>query len=834
MTKRIPLLFLCLLWLSPTNVQAADPDADRAFTFAVRLMQTGETELAAEALQEFVRKHTEDPRVGDARYYLALVERSRGNLGAAQTQLAKITKAHQVTDAMLHLLRGQVAIEAGDAKTALTHLEKVDPKQLTDAEARAGWSYLVGVAYRATGNLTGAAERFDKATEAESAIRGPALVELGKVRVELKQPAAALEALTAATNSKLDPALAAEARKLAADVAYSLKQYPKAADLYRKVVQQHQTSPQFGPAVVGVLRSLYAADKPAQVIAEYKAVERLLPQKDEAEALYLLGAAHVRSASYAQGALALKRFYERFGADHALAPQVGYMYAVCLYHTDPDGYEKWFARVEPSLKSMPHAAELRYLRAQGAVKKKQYEPAIAYLTPLVDGDKGKGDYAKQALIQRAALYEQVGNSARAAADYQLYIERYGADAAGADAGRRAIDLAFAGGDYKRVIELAGTWLKGDKLDPEVSASIRLKLALALIKLKQNDRAAAVLDELIKSKPNDQIAALTRFYRGLLLAAAAKPTGPNGDTTKPAIAALEKAMTGPLPPAQQGEALDLIARLHRIADRPGPALDVYKKLRERRPIENFDAPTAVWVGRGLYRRGEPREALPWLANVAARKQAPINAIAEALFLSGSALGQLGDHDAAIASYRRLVALSHGYGDRGRLGLARSLAATDNAEEALNEYNGLLVVEGTDTAAAAWYESAVLLLDRAATLRRAGDTEDADRARTEAVRRLNRVAIQFDLKQLEPLPTRALLTLGRLAIEDKANEKARGRFEAVTKRHETGPWHEAGKAELLLIDGKRGEAVFLVRKILKATDAKEAAAWAADRLKSLGEN
>ena len=71
------------------------------------------------------------------------------------------------------------------------------------------------------------------------------------------------------------------------------------------------------------------------------------------------------------------------------------------------------------------------------------------------------------------------------------------------------------------------------------------------------------------------------------------------------------------------------------------------------------------------------------DVAGRKVAPVNAIAEALFLSGSALGELGDHDGAIASYRRLVALSQGYGDRGRLGLARSLQATGNDEEALNE-------------------------------------------------------------------------------------------------------------------------------------------------------
>ena len=135
------------------------------------------------------------------------------------------------------------------------------------------------------------------------------------------------------------------------------------------------------------------------------------------------------------------------------------------------------------------------------------------------------------------------------------------------------------------------------------------------------------------------------------------------------------------------------------------------------------------------------------------------------------------------------------------------------------------------AAAWFESGQLLLVMSAN---AKNETDRTRFRKEATKRLNRVAIQFDHKQLEPLPTRALLTLGQLAVQDKATEKARGRFEAVIKRHKTGPWRETGQAELKILEGKLGDGVFMLRKIRDQKVNAAAARWAADRLKSLGKD
>lgn len=821
-------------------------EADSQFTFAVRLMQQGESKLAAEALDEFSRKFSDDRRVADAHYYQALLARQRGDLRAAATHLDRVNQPLYVSHEAVTMLRGQVKLESGNPQAAVAEFEKIDAAKLKDVETKATWAYLLGAAYQAAGNPTGAAKQFDMASEAESSVRGLALLELGKTRIKLNAPAAAIEALTAAAKSDdLDASASAEARALSADLAYDLKQYEMAADLYKQIVQHHQASGYFKPALIGLMRALYAAGQDAELIKQYQATRQLLSPDAQGEALYLVAASHVRLEQYKQAMDALIEYFKRQGKDHPYADEAAYLYAVCFYHTDLTGFERWIAGVEAQIPQMAHAHQIQYLRAQAAAKLEKPQDAIRHLGAVIDNPDNP--YARRALLQRAALSEQLGHVDQASDDYALYAQRYGADPRSADAGRRAIDLAFSAGRFEQVAEQAQAWLMQKDLSATDAAPVRLRLAVSLIKLKRNDGAMAVLDQLLAGDADKAIKALAHFYRGLLLAAGATPPAPGrDDSTRPAIEALDAALKNDLPADQRLEATRIAARLHRMAGREDQAIDLYEDLRKRQSVDPFDTPTVLWVARGLAARGKHDLTLAWSLAVIDRKDEKPEALAEAMYLAADSYHHLKQPAEAAQMYRRLIAYSHGYSEQARLGLAQSLAATGHGDQALEEYDGLINADASEVAATALYESALLRRDQAARLETAGDKPGAEAQRDEARKRLHRVTILYDMPQLGDLPIKAYLVLGRLEAAADHRDKARAAFDKVVDRQGAsgaGEWATAAKAEIQLLDGKRGDGLFLLRKILKdssdtagspgAPGIPGAAAYARDRLAQLGE-
>ncbi|QNN22622.1 tetratricopeptide repeat protein [Planctomycetales bacterium ZRK34] len=808
-------------------------EADSQFTFAVRLMQQGEIKLADEALTEFTRKFSDDRRVADAHYYQALLARQRGDLRAAATHLDQVNNAQYVSPEAVTMLKGQVKLESGNPAAAVAEFEKIDASKLKDVETRATWAYLLGAAYQAADNPTAAAKQFDMASEADSSVRGLALLELGKTRIKLNAPAAAIEALTAAAKSDdLDADAAAEARALSADLAYDLKQYEMAADLYKQIVQQHQASGYFKPALIGLLRALYAAGQDAELIKQYQATRQLLSPDAQGEAIYLVAASHVRMEQYKQGMESLIEYFKRQGKDHEYADEAAYLYAVCFYHTDLTGFERWIAGVEAQIPAMAHAHQIQYLRAQAAAKLDKPEDAIRYLGVVIDDPENP--YARRAMLQRAALYEQLGRVDKASDDYALYAQRYGTDPRSADAGRRAIDLAFSAGKFEQVAEQAQAWLMQKDVSAAESAPVRLRLAVSLIKLKRNAGAMAVLDQLLAGEADKAIKSLAHFYRGLLLAANATPPAPGqDDSTRPALEALDQALKGDLPADQRLEGTRIAARLHRMAGRDKQAIDLYEDLRKRQSVDPFDTPTALWVARGLADRGQYESALAWALGMVERKDEKPEALAEAMYLAADSYRQLGKHKEAGEMFRRLIAYSHGFSEQARLGLAQSLAATDQADQALEEYDGLINANTSQVAATALFESALLRRAQADRLEAAGDKSGAEVQRDEARKRLHRVTILYDMPQLGDLPIRSYLALGRLEAAADHRDKARAAFDKVAERQGEAAWNSAGKAEIQLLDGKRGDALFLLRKILKDAADSPAAAYARDRLIQLGE-
>ncbi|MDH3583239.1 MAG: tetratricopeptide repeat protein, partial [Phycisphaerae bacterium] len=435
-------------------------------------------------------------------------------------------------------------------------------------------------------------------------------------------------------------------------------------------------------------------------------------------------------------------------------------------------------------------------------------------------------YAQRALLQRAALYEQAGRRDEAAVDYAAYAQRFGQNPQAVEAGRRAIDLAFGNRKFAEVVELARPWLKNKAGAPAIRHGVQLKLAVSLIKLGHNEQALAELAALLADKPGADLLTLGEYYRGLLLAGDAK----QGDA---AIRSLESALRGKLASEQVVEGTALIARLHRMAGRDDAAVKMYLKLRDLAPDRPIPTVNRLWVGRSLYESGNTQAALVWLSGVLADQQASSAVLSEALFLTARCHHDSGASKQAVETYQRLVAFSAGYVDQGRLGLAQALAAMGKVDSALIEYDGLLQVRGSEVKATALLESAGLQADLAARYRKAGNVQAAETQWKEALNRLKRVTLLHDLPELEPVVLRALMMLGQIARERGDVERARLHYQRITKRSGNTAWHEAGKAEFHLLDGRRGDAIVVLRRLASGGSDRLVVTHARRRLEQLGE-
>ncbi len=373
--------------------------------------------------------------------------------------------------------------------------------------------------------------------------------------------------------------------------------------------------------------------------------------------------------------------------------------------------------------------------------------------------------------------------------------------------------------------MAGPWLGRKEVDAAAASAVKLRVAMALIKLDRRPEARQSFEALLASNPTPPIAALAHYYRGVLLASES-PGKP------PAIEALRAAIAGQLPVEQKVEALTLIARQHRLAGRNGDAIKTYEELRALRSPDKLEPATAAWVGRGLHEAGQFETSLAWLQPAASRKDAPEVARAEATYYLAESLRRLGRHDAAVEAYRSLLGSTRLFAEQARLGLAQTLLATGKPQEALKEYDVLIAAESSEVAAMALVQSGLMRLDQSHAAV-ATDKSAATALRHEARKRLNRAALLYDVPQLDYTIGQALVMLALMSSEEGDKDLARQKLQTLLSKNPKSVWNDAAQAEQALLDGNIGGAVALLRKINKESVDGRVRIFVQQRLRQLGE-
>jgi tetratricopeptide (TPR) repeat protein len=809
---------MLLMLGSPSAVaqEAADP-AYQQFLFAYKLLQANDDRLAAEAFDEYLLKFPRHPMRGDATYYRALIAR-RGNDSAAAAKLLdgapepKLVPTHAVA-----LLRGQVFNDLRRHGEALQAIEGLDMARL-DAVSRASALLLLGQAYRGADNVPAAIDAMDKAAAIDSPLRARAMIDKARLLAQAEQPDEALASLDAAlhTVGKANAEQAAEAARLAGDLCYRSQRFDRAVEYYRRVLTAGQTTPHFGPSVIGMLWSQFASKQHRPLVETFAQYAQTLTPEDRLIAGYLAGSAFGELGDHAK---AIELLTAVSGSASSVQDKAIFKLAVSQFETSRYAdMTQTVGRLMERYPNSPAVPDALFLLAAADARQGDVNRGAARLSQIID----KGDqhpYYYQALLQRARLYEQNNVLRPAVEDYVQYLKATPYEKVGdapdgkaivkatdeqADAFVRLMDLAYRVGMFPFVEGLAQQWISYVRMPPLTEQEALYRRSMALIRLERYDDAVAMLQTLEQKYPQNIYAAEMRYHRGLIQMSRGKPDEALGDLR--AAAGEQK-----LNPALRNNALRLIAIRQREAERVDEAEKALATLEKEVGRDGLTPVEQLWLARRRLGQGKADDAIAYARPVIENQSASPAERAEALHLSGLASSAKGQHEQAARYHERVVALGRGFETPSRLEIARAFAALRRYDEALSEFEGLMSAQTTRVAAEALWGAAMARKELAVAATQQSNDAEAATQRDESRKLLKRLVLLFAFPELEPLPQHAALELADASLALKDQNEAMWAWGDLQTKHPGTPWAEYGKAMTLANTNKKGDAVYLLQRL-----------------------
>lgn len=810
--------FAFFLLPSVASAQDASDPAYQQFLFAYKLLQAHDDKLAAEAFDDYLARFPRHPMRGDGLYYRALVARRLNDPATAAKLLSGAPDPKLVPGHAVALLRGQVYNDLGRPDEALLSLEGLNLDKL-DQVSRASALLLLGQAYRGAGNLPAAIDAMDRAAAVESPLRARALIDKARLQGQTDLTDQALASLDAALHAAGDRKdTVAEAGRLAGDLSYKAQRYDRAVEYYRRVLNTGQTTTHFGPSVLGMLWSQFAARQYRPLIETFAQYAQTLTPEDRLIAGYLAGSAFQEIGEHGKAIDLLDAVQTS-----ASSVQDKAMFKLAVSQFELARYADMSASVNRLMEKHPESPavpDALFLLAAADARQGDVNRGAARLSQIID--KGKQHpYYFQSLLQRARLYEQNGMLRQAVEDYVQYLtspyEKVGDAPDGksivkatdeqADAFVRLMDLAYRVGMFPFVEGLAQQWLTYVRMPPLTEQEALYRRAMALIRLEQYDDAVAMLDTLEKKYPQNIYAAEMRYHRGLIQMSRGKPDDAMGDLR--AAADEDK-----LNPALRSNALRLIAIRDREAGRDEAAEKTLARLEQAVGREGLTPVEQLWLARRRLEQSKPAEALAYAQPVIQNQNAAPAERAEALYVSGQAASGRGDHAAAAEFFERVVALGRGFELPARLEIARSYAAMKRYEESLLEFEGLMNAEVSRIAAEALWGAAQVRQSMAAQALLQNDQAAANTHRDQAGKLLKRLVLLYAFPELEPLPQRAYLALADNCNALRDTDGALSAWSDVQAKYAGTPWAEYAKAMALAATSKKGDAVYLLKRLRDA--------------------
>jgi tetratricopeptide (TPR) repeat protein len=308
---------------------------------------------------------------------------------------------------------------------------------------------------------------------ARDAANGPALEQLSQLLMDEGRSQEAVKLLSDAAGQSSSP----EVYDLLGDAYSQAKDYAKAADAYRKAVEEDPDDPGH---LHGLAQALMAQDKYAEALEQFKRLTEIEPSTSEN---YLrMAQLYRRLGKFDQAEASLLRAKQ-------LAPgSLEVLYNEALLYEDQGRYDdavKVLSDAIAGMKSQSSSARNSAGAAAGSG---------------ADGS-ASGETSPNAL---AILYEQLGHAYREQEDYSSAIQTYQEmGKLGVDARKRAemllIDTYRESRDLERAIAETKKTLEASPKDP----SLTVTLAMLYGEKSDADSATKLLDGLLRGNDSDQ-------------------------------------------------------------------------------------------------------------------------------------------------------------------------------------------------------------------------------------------------------------------------------------------------------------------------------------------
>ncbi|MEM8739398.1 MAG: tetratricopeptide repeat protein [Planctomycetota bacterium] len=763
--------------------------AEQEFLFAYRLMQRGDTVEAGEAFDTFLEKFPNDAQRGDALYFRAELYRRGGALAAAAEYLAAATgnaAPQRVPGYAVRLLRGQVLTDLERYDEAIAALESVDLEVLPD-RALASVGLLKALAYRGAGNYEASANAASSAAEIASPVRARALLAWARAKALSGDQAGALETLGEALAAD-DPAVNPEAARYAGDLAFSVGELDRAVAFYSRVIERDQSSQEFPAAVTGRMWADLEAGRNVAVLSAFKQFGEGLPTERQTAARYLAGSAYQQIGQHAPAAELLTQVVAA-GREHPVAAAALYKLAVSQFELAryPD-MARTVAELERAFPGAPQQIDASFLLASAEAKQGRAAEGVARLAAFIE-DGPENPYYFQALLRRAALYEQNDEWAAAADDLAVYLEasadRVGSEEPAAVA-LRYVELNHRLGRYDVSIATAQDLLSRDQ-EPAVTQEALYRLGEAQARAGEFRAALGTFDRLQAEHPINATRHAVDLRRGLLLNRLGR--------TDESMAVLAEAANNPqLAEAPRVAALRIVAAHLRDTERAADAALTLRNMERLGGLEALADHELLWLADYEVGRGEPGEALRTLAVVDGERRRLTGAAESELMLTrGRAYFDRGEFEEAHRAFFGVVALGRGFDLDARLFLARTQAAQGDLDAALVELSDLVNVDDGRVRALALYEAGQVRRARAERLRRRGDAGGAAAALREARASIKRMVVLFlTVEELRPWQERGLIQLAEIAEELNEPQAVARELDELIRAFPDSAYAEYGRA------------------------------------------
>ena len=644
-------------------------------------------------------------------------------------------------------------------------------------------------------------------------MRGRALLDLARVRALQDEKAQAVETLKRCLKAA-DSGTAAEAARLAGDLSYERGQYEDAVRFYNRVINNHQSSSHFGPAVVGTLWAHFSAGRYQAVLQTFSQYKGALPVQDRVAAWYLAGSAHQEQGNHEEAAALLSKVSH---GDGKLDIQEKVLYKLAVSQFELGRFDAMRETIKSLSERYPESdrlVEATYMLAAADAERGDVQRGAARLTELIQAGQDH-PYYRPALLRRARLYEDHDEPAAAAQDYGQYVQA--SRAAGVSnekvrqAALRQVNLRYRLGEYKPAEQAARKLLSQDNLDKVTEQEAMYRLALSQLKQGQHERALSSFQKLDQQHKLHPYRAESRYYRGLLHMSLGQG--------EQAVSLLEQAAKQKkLGDSLRANALRLLALRQRQSDDDRKAARrTLTRLEELVGREKLNVKERLWLGRDALSRGEPKQAVAYLKPLAepSEKTTPEQR-AEASFVLGKAHRALEQYEAAGRAFQRVEAMSRGFALEARLEWGRTLAEQGELGAALDKYEGLLSRDSSRIAARALYRSAMVHRQMAAEARRAENSGAVTEHNKAARKLLKRMVLLYHYEQLQPLPQLAYLELAEIAAEMEKMDAAERELKELIEKYPDGPYAVYARAARAGYRQRYGEALSRLKPLRQRDD------------------